>query len=412
VEDGPLQMGMKVRSMSESAYKFWRGSKDLFYAWSREHCADWWADREGWIVQQGDLHFGNVGSYVVDPATGKLAVGMVDFDDSATAPVGLEVVQGLVSLRLAAGGAGLELTAGQWEEVEERFSGSYRRAFAAGRNAGELLRGDAWAAKLVKDEGAAYAKVLSKYVEGGKFRRVLGGEKPKEYLVERKEGDRGIAAALERMFANCPAARGMMREHDAAGIEGRIRDVAQRVRLGSSGSQGQRKLFVLIGGEAGATGHEMILYLKETIPSAAVRSGLVTEKRNPAQRLVENVAALTSPGAAYGGWTELDGHFYCVTVHEPWSRELDEGDVRSVEDLLHGAAFLGTAAGASHQGEAARRVKGRLTAGLMHDARFRAAAFAAKVQTDFAAFAADPRARALREAAERELAALRDRARR
>src|SRR5690606_17738103 len=92
----PLAWPMKVSSLTADPYKFWRGSKDLYYAWARTACADWLADQASYGVTHGDLHLGNIGTYA--SGWGTVSFGMVDFDDSAHLPVQLELLQGMITL--------------------------------------------------------------------------------------------------------------------------------------------------------------------------------------------------------------------------------------------------------------------------------------------------------------------------
>src|SRR5688572_24617712 len=57
----PFGFPMKVRSVASDPYKFWRGTKDLFYAWCAEHARDWLADRDAYVWSHGDPHVGNIG---------------------------------------------------------------------------------------------------------------------------------------------------------------------------------------------------------------------------------------------------------------------------------------------------------------------------------------------------------------
>ena len=64
----------------------------------------WLADRDAYVTQQGDQHLGNIGTYLAAGEFGTLGFGMVDFDDSQTLPFQFELLQGVISLRLAAEG--------------------------------------------------------------------------------------------------------------------------------------------------------------------------------------------------------------------------------------------------------------------------------------------------------------------
>src|SRR6266511_937536 len=62
----PWAFPMKARAIASSHLNFWRGGKDLFFSWAKDHTQDWMADKDAYVTQQGDPHFGNVGTYVAD----------------------------------------------------------------------------------------------------------------------------------------------------------------------------------------------------------------------------------------------------------------------------------------------------------------------------------------------------------
>src|SRR5689334_1763157 len=58
--DDPVGFPMKVRNLAkDNYYRFWRGSKELFYEWCKTNVADWMADQEAYLRIHGDLHPGN-----------------------------------------------------------------------------------------------------------------------------------------------------------------------------------------------------------------------------------------------------------------------------------------------------------------------------------------------------------------
>lgn len=126
--DDPLALPLKLRSLTQNPYKFWRGSKDLFFKWCKSNASDWFADTGTFTPCHGDLHLGNIGSYACDRGWGVLALGMVDFDDSATLPFQIELLQGLISLRLAGRQNSIALNDAEADRLTNTLLDAYRVA--------------------------------------------------------------------------------------------------------------------------------------------------------------------------------------------------------------------------------------------------------------------------------------------
>jgi uncharacterized protein (DUF2252 family) len=179
----PLAFPMKVKALATDPYKFWRGSKDLFFRWAIADCQDWLTDTSAYQPTHGDLHVGNIGSYASEEGWGKLAFGMVDFDDSARLPFQFELLQGLITLELMAENARIQLSPEQREQLDQELLGVYRTVVNSRRNATELLKDDPIVSKFLKSK-ADYQKTLDGYVKDGRFLPIIltGKGKLKEVL--------------------------------------------------------------------------------------------------------------------------------------------------------------------------------------------------------------------------------------
>lgn len=393
----PLAFPMKVRSIAADPYKFWRGSKDLFFIWCRSQTADWLADRSSFLINHGDLHLGNIGTYVSEEGWGKLAFGMVDFDDSAKLPFQLELLQGLITLELTARQNTLALSEADDAKLADTLFARYRVAVNSKRTATAMLKdeSDPIVLKLLKRAQRSYQEELDSYIKDGKFRTSITSEsgKLKEILTPAVDRADDIAKGVAAAISNSPEFAELLRLSDRASIKSATKDIVLRTRLGSSGSQGLKKYLVLLDHPLKSADHDAILYLKQEIPTAAERSGIIPrDPRSPGQRAKQDMDHLTEPRALANGWCEIGGESYWVTFKEPWSDELDPDSVKTFDDLLHMAIIWGTVAGATHREEGRyETILPRLKPELLAQLRERSKRFIKQLDEDFSAFRADPR---------------------
>lgn len=394
--DDPHAFAMKCRALSQSPFGFWRGAKDLFFAWAADNCRDFMEDKASYVTQQGDPHFGNVGTYLTDKALGDLGFGLVDFDDSFRGPFQLEVLQGMITLRLAARENKITLTDNRFDEINQIIFDNYRMAAASSKTATDLLRDDPLVMKLIVPKRKQhYAKELERYTKGDRFLPAVATRKSdvKDLMRPARQRAEEFAPALAEMLARSPELRGRLRYSDEATLRRAIKDVALRTRPGSSGSQGLEKFFVLLDKPLRDADHDAILYLKEQIPTAAERSGLVPrDGRPPGRRIAEDIVALTHPGLFFSGWCQVGRKTYWVTMREPWTLELDEEDIKTLDDLKAYSRLWAIAAGATHRGEGeAKMIAEKLDRRLLERLEALSRQFVAVLERDYARFVADER---------------------
>ena len=408
----PHEWAMKVRALAADRFGFWRGAKDLFFEWCKANAADWMADREAYVTQQGDPHFGNIGTYLAEGGEfGALAFGMVDFDDSHRGPFQAELLQGLITFRLAARQAKVPLPDSRVDQVLEIVRENYLAAARSTDPVAKMLAGEPALAKLmVPKRRRQYAEELARYTSDGRFLPVVfsGKQSVKDLLRPGMDRADDVAAAVADAVARSSALRARFRLHDAAALRKSIKDVARRTRPGSSGSQGLDKYFVLMDRPLAGVEHDVILYIKQQVPTAAERVGLIApDPRPPGQRCAEDIARLSDPDLYLSGWCTMGGHVYWLTVREPWTEELDEEDIGSWEDLKAFARVWAVSAGATHrQAAEAEQIAGRLTPELMAQLKTRSTEYLLQLERDYASFISDPRVPPLVEAAESLLGGL------
>jgi uncharacterized protein (DUF2252 family) len=378
----------------------------LFFLWCKLNASDWLSDPKALLPNHGDLHLGNIGTYACEGSWNRLAFGMVDFDDTSDLPFQVELLQGLITLELTARQSGIELTDAQALQLAETLLGTYRVSVNSRRNATDLLLdgGDLTVAAMLQRKAAAYQIQLDELTDGGKFRSAAVSEngKLKEVLQPAMHRADELAAGIAQAIVNEPDLSKLFRYTQPEDVRGAVKDVARRTRLGSSGSQGLLKFFVLLDRPLRNIDHDVIVYLKQQIPSAAQRAGVAPASSiSPAQRVKENMDRLTSPLPYLNSWCQVGNESYWVSFAEPWSEELDPLSVETFDDLLHMTRIWATVAGASHREDGRFAViLSRLTPGLLAQLRARSSAFLKQLDEDFAAFRADPRTRAQLDATE------------
>ena len=360
----PLSLDLKVDAVSTSEYQFWRGTKGLFFRWAKANCADWLADRGSYVVSHGDLHFGNIGTYATAGGWGKMALGMVDFDESARLPFQLELLQGLVTINLLAGDNDIDLTADQQQQISDALFDAYVAALKSGKTATQLLAGDTSVSAMLdatNTQGDDYADEIKRYAKKGHFKPA---KRDSGNVLTPVDASRwpGFAAAIAEAAANDPRLASMLKVHDAAAVRPLIKDVAKRVRTGSSGSQGLEKYFVLLDHPLTNYDGDVILYLKREIPTAAERAGAIPPDPRPqGQRYAQDMAVLTNPPPMLSSWAALEGGSYWVTFKEPWSAEYSYQTIHTFNALKQAAVVWGDVAGAAH----ARNGDGKALADLV-----------------------------------------------
>ena len=394
-QSDPLAFPIKSVSLSDSVFKFWRGSKDLYYRWAKTHTADWLADDGAYVVSHGDLHPGNIGTYATGP--NQLAFGLVDYDDATRLPFQLELVHGLVSFHLAASDAGINVDASQRTKLDAAILDAYTAALISRDKADSAIRTDPIVAKLLSATKAPLADELKDYVGGdGKFVPAVVTKSGKVKEILRPAGDRAdaFAAAITDALSKQPTMARAFRVTDVASIRQSIKSIALRTRIGSSGSQGLKKYFVLMASPLKDHDGDVILYLKQQVPSAAERAGIVPKSVDtPAQRCVSAMLATLPQTPWVCGSVEVNGESYWASIKEPWSEELEVEEAKSFDDLLSLARLWGTVAGGAHRRAAVdvNALVTRLTPATRQQVIERATAYEQHLTENFLAFAADPR---------------------
>jgi hypothetical protein len=206
------------------------------------------------------------------------------------------------------------------------------------------------------------------------------------------KGKGEFADAIESALLRSPDGPDLFKTADVR--KKAVLDIARRTQLESAGSEGLNKYLVLLANKSSSE-KRLILYLKQQIPSAAERVGIIpTDLRPAGQRAAEDAHDLSRPARYFNSWCNWNGGTYLVSIKEPWTETLDGKDVDTFEDLRHLARVWGTVAGAVHrQANRLESVKSRLTPELNVYLRERASTLVERLTGDFRRFQTDQRTR-------------------
>lgn len=429
-ETGIPNFSLKIHSLSDGPYKFFRGTADLYYVWCCEHCADWLApNRSADALLHGDVHPGNTGTYVAFPIDGqpRLAYSLVDFDEAFLGPFELDLLRAATSLRFAADENKLLLTDEQWRRIIDALIAGYRDSWRdvdpvnlSGRE-GALATADRAVSSnslvtrlLAKANSEDAAKYVTKYAKGdppSQFKKRRGKKKkPKDIMVRVSDEERAkVIAAFERAFdPNKREAGSFDRSSDA--IDAKVLDVCRWVRVGSSGSQGLRKYLVLLEPPEGPNGRPSIFQLKHEPSPAGIRAGIAkSESKNDRSRYVaEAYSSLQLRPRRFVSWTTIDGMQYLVKPKDSFGKEPDTDDLFDFESIRSAADLIGRLVGIAH---AKSKIKEEVTKlkkaierkELPDEIMVRSAAVFDRFRRDYFAFKSDRRTRTHVEFAERWL---------
>jgi uncharacterized protein (DUF2252 family) len=316
----------------------------------------------------------------------------------------------LITLELTADHNRIVLGDVRREQIVKVLLDAYRAALTSSRTASKLLADEPLVRKLLERSSIPYTQQLDAFTSDGRFRPAVFDEKakPREILRPAKDQADAIAGGIAQAIANSTRMQEMFRNRSQQQVRTAIRDVALRTRLGSSGSQGLKKYVVLMQRPIRDVDCDLIIYLKQTIPSAAERAGAIAkDSRWPSQRLAEHMSLVCESDPLASSWCTIGDESYWVSVKEPWSAELEARDVKDFDSLLSAARIWGTVVGAAHaRTEKRDTIEARLSDDLPARLRHCAGDYLRQLHTDFADFVQDQRTSTCAQRAERAIKAV------
>ena len=417
--DDPLALPMKVKQLSGGPRDMWGGGKDLFFIWTKTTCAGWLADKDSYVVQQGDQHLANLGTYLCKSPKGSTkgsfghtAFGLIDFDESHRLPFQIELLQVAVGLRLAARQADITLDETQVKQLIDEMLGNYQGGVTNGQKATKMLENDEVVRKLLtRSAKIEYATQLTKYTDGkGRFKSLVQDEEgsPTEKLIPAMDRADDLAKGISQAIAKQDQGYKLFRITHPRDIRKHIKDVALRIHLRGSGSQGVHKYFILLEKPLVHSEDDIIFYAKQQIPTAPERTGLIdVDPRPAAERCAEYVSAMLRPDKYLSTWFKMGEESYYLTIHDPWGRELTPDRFKNVEDLMKLARLWGVAAGCTHCNSTdINKIRVRLVDGLDADLLKLSGQYLQKLEVDALTFKLDPKTIQMKVQAENGLRAM------
>ncbi len=340
-------------------YRFFRGTADLFWLLARECCADWLTGSCPPVLLHGDVHLGNIGTYQGPGVPGEdIRFGLVDLDEAVGGPFLFDLLRAAVALRLAAESQRVDLTDDTLALCVGGLVAGYAEALRDPPDDKVLASRYPVVASLTrKARQSQIRSYVNKFVQRMPLRFRPNREKNgrvSDILRPVNNATREqVVDALWWYMANGTTleTRCRYRFSNIEQLRAGVLDVADWVRVGSSGSQGLRKYLVLLDAPFGHESDPIIIQLKEEPPPAAARAGLATARRGP-QRAADVAQATRriNPSAPWlTGYTRIGSRGFLVKTRDPWGKELSVTDVRSPESLAEMAGLIGQLLGRSHR---------------------------------------------------------------
>ncbi|MBI5762800.1 MAG: DUF2252 family protein [Planctomycetes bacterium] len=353
-QDDPRALPMKVRSLLVGPYNFFRGTADLFYDWSNHHAEDWLRGASVLVILHGDVHIGNVGTFLAGRRdSDDLGFGLVDFDEAVRGPFQLDLLRALSALRFAAEERDIDIN--DWNEVADELLAAYVHGVSNGTSTKKLATQYSTVADLLakarESDHADYVAQFCDPANPNRFRTVrFKKDHPTDLmeLVDAETREKLVDAFCQ--YADRPLQRDTLKLGSAASCRAAVLDVARWTRLESSGSQGIPKFLVLLNAPAIEPRHAIMFELKSEPTPAATRASSLGNPIGPirAQFVAEAFRRALAPPPWLVGWTQTDEAGFLVRPKNPWNEELSHKNLKKQKHVRESAAVLGAVIGAAH----------------------------------------------------------------
>lgn len=353
-QDDPRALPMKVRSLLVGPYNFFRGTADLYYDWCNRHAEDWLRDASALVTLHGDVHIGNVGTFLTGRRdTTELGFGLVDFDEAVRGPFQLDLLRALAALRFAADERNIDIE--DWNKVADDLLAAYAHGAREGVSIKKLAKQNpAVADLLAKARESNHADYVAQFCDPAnptRFRAVrFKKDRPSDLLEPVDAATREKLVNAFCQYADQPPQRDSLNLGDKTARRTAVLDVARWTRLESSGSQGVPKYLVLLNAPAVEPHHPIMIELKSEPAPAATRAASIGNSVGPtrAQFVAESFRRALAPPPWLVGWTNSDETGFLVRPKNPWNEELSHKDLKKQKHVHESAAILGAVIGAAH----------------------------------------------------------------
>jgi uncharacterized protein (DUF2252 family) len=324
-------MKTKIARLCASPFGFLRGTFHLF-------AADWKVLGDDPLLPGpaqpivGDLHLENFGAFKT--ADGSFVFDVNDFDESAPGSPGFDLGRVATSFLLADEAHG-ELRA--VSRIEAFLDEYLEAARALDLRPIDGKKSTATVQLLIEEaHNGSRQEWIDARVEGAHGgRHFKASEKyfpvtDSNLRAQITEGVRGFAEAYPTRPSDCPS---WPKVQDAA------------VRIAGTGSLGRFRYAVLMPGKNERQGKELVLELKEALPSSLEPEGSAEAQ---ADRVIASQRALQGASPAYLGTARIDGRAFTVRELAPMEAKLDSTKVKPGE-LDELCAACGTVLGRAHR---------------------------------------------------------------
>jgi uncharacterized protein (DUF2252 family) len=292
----------------------------------------------------GDLHLENFGAYKTKD--GRYVFDVNDFDETAPGTPALDLGRLATSIVLAddrrSASRSVERIEGLLEAYLKAVTDADLRPIEQKKSLPEPVQ-----EVLARAEAGSRPDWIEARVEGGAGKRRFRKSAkyiPVEDPARRRaveEGVRQFAAACAERPAECPTWPAVL---DAA------------VRIAGTGSLGRWRYAVLMPGKGEKVGKELVLELKEAIPSS-----LLPNDPDQAARVIAHQKRLQGASPSYLGTATIDGRLFTVKELQPMEAKLTVAELHS-EQLEQLCIACGDALGRAHRrvgSELPERLAGR-----------------------------------------------------
>ncbi len=284
----------------------------------------------------GDLHLENFGAFRA--ADGRYVFDINDFDETGPGSPAIDLCRLATSIVLADEKHGVARAAARIVDMVS--------AYLAGARTLDLRAID----KTVKNLPAAVTQVLQVAEDSSRpewlAARVEGPPGARKFKQNEKytpitdEAQRAAITAGVREFARGVAAR--LPEVASWATAAPVLDIA--VRIAGTGSLGRLRYAVLLSGKNDKVGKELILELKEAIPSSLTPN----DTEDQAVRVIETMRALQGDSPAYLGVAHVGGRSFAVRELSPMEGKISSADLQPSQ-LDELAPMLGSVLGRLHR---------------------------------------------------------------
>lgn len=343
------ELGVKMATMSLSAYNFYRGTDHIFFRDMLTRPASAYATSQtGYTWIGGDTHLGNFDAS--RDSGGKAVFKVSDFDEGYLGQYVWDLRRLAASMVLAGRENGLtdsdiriaiDTMTGAYADKMTDFKGS------SAELAFQLTPGNTTGAvddTIVKADGKSRSSLLSKYTQLNGSARVFQNL---SNLVP-------VSAATYSDISNAMAAyvNSIAASKRYAATYYAVKDI--RRKLGSGvGSLGKLRYYVLIQGPSSATTDDVILEMKQEAISAVatVNNGQLPNwayDYHEGGRVSKSAKAQLINADVLTGYTTVTGKPYYLHEKSPFQEDFDYTLLSTAGKLNTAAAYLGQALASAH----------------------------------------------------------------